>query len=97
VKAGERIHVAHCRRIETTVNYLQLSETKGFSPGARVHTVKHWAVEKFGLDRKDAAEHVLQLCGTSTRPTSDTPLHTLVKGPGCALCFDLVPEHRVEG
>jgi hypothetical protein len=49
------------------------------------------------MDPKDAAEHVLQLCNSTDRPPSDTPLHQLVHGPHCALCFDLVPEKRVEG
>jgi hypothetical protein len=58
--------------------------------------VKAWAVREFHLDHKDAAEHVLQLCESAERPSGDTPLHTLLHG-GCALCFNLVPEKRVEG
>jgi hypothetical protein len=61
-----------------------------------VRAVKVWSVKQFGLDHKDAAEHVLQRCGSTDRPPSDTPLHTLLEGD-CALCFDLVPEKRVEG
>jgi hypothetical protein len=49
------------------------------------------------LSPKDAAEHVLQLCNSTERPPSDTPLHQLVQGHACELCFDLVPEKRVEG
>ena len=68
-----------------------------FAPGARVRAVKEWAVHTFKLSAKDAAEHVLQLCQSTERPSSDTPLHQLVKGHACDLCFDLVPEKRVEG
>jgi hypothetical protein len=59
--------------------------------------VKAWAAQTFKLSAKDAAEHVLQLCNSTDRPPSDTPLHQLVHGHGCELCFDLVPEKRVEG
>jgi hypothetical protein len=40
---------------------------------------------------------VLQICNSADRPPSDTPLHQLVHGHDCSLCFDLVPEKRVEG
>ena len=97
IKHGCRLHVSRCRRIKTVVNYLEKSVTREFPPGVRVRAVKAWAVREFELDRKDAAEHVLQLCGSPTRPSSDTPLNALVGGHDCALCFDLVPEQRVEG
>ena len=69
----------------------------GQPPGARVRAVKEWAVRKFKMDPKDAADHVLQVCKSTARPASDTPLHQLLHGHDCALCFDLVPEKRVEG
>jgi hypothetical protein len=97
VKDGCRIHVARCRRIKTVVHFMEKTLTREFPPGARVRAVKKWAVKEFGLDHKDAAEHVLQLCGSSVRPASDTPLHQLVQNHECAVCFDLVPEKRVEG
>jgi len=97
VKDGCRVHVARCRRIKTVVNFNEKSLTREFPPGARVRAVKKWAVKEFGLDHKDAAEHVLQLCGSPVRPASDTPLHLMVKDHECAVCFDLVPEKRVEG
>ena len=97
VKHGSRIHVGRCKRIATTVNFLDKSEEREFPPGARVRAVKEWAVHVFDMDPKDAAEHVLQLCNSTDRPPSDTPLHQLVHGDPCALCFDLVPEKRVEG
>lgn len=97
LKHGCRIHVTRCRRIKTVVNYLEKSATRDFAPGARVRAVKAWAVREFELERKDAAEHVLQVCGSTARPSSDTPLQALVRGRECGLCFDLVPEQRVEG
>ena len=97
IKHGSRVHIAHCRRIKTTVNFVERTVQRDFSPGARVRRVKAWAVEEFKLNQKDGAEHVLQICNSTERPASDTPLHALVQRPDCALCFDLVPEKRVEG
>jgi hypothetical protein len=97
MKHGTRIHVCRCHRIKTTVNFLEKTAEHSFPPGARVRAVKAWAVHKFGIDPKDAAEHVLQICTSPDRPPSDTPLHQLVHGHHCTVCFDLVPEKRVEG
>lgn len=97
LKHGARIHVCRCRRIKTTVHFLERTAEHEFAPGRRVRAVKEWAVHTFKLNPKDAAEHVLQICNSTKRPASDTPLNELVEGQGCALCFDLVPEKRVEG
>jgi hypothetical protein len=97
LRHGSRIHVSRCKRIATTVNFLDKSDERAFPPGARVRAVKEWAVHAFHMHPKDAAEHVLQLCNSTDRPPSDTPLHQLVHDHHCALCFDLVPEKRVEG
>lgn len=94
---GARVHVARCHRIRTTVHYLERTIERSFSPGARLRSVKLWAVREFHLDHKDAAEHVLQICNSRERPAPDTPLHVLVPPGDCTLCFDLVPEKRVEG
>jgi hypothetical protein len=97
VKQGTRVHVTRCHRIKTAVNYLERTIEQDFAPGTRVRSVKKWAMREFDLDRKDGAEHVLQVCNSKERPSSDTPLHALVQGRNCAVCFDLVPEIRVEG
>jgi hypothetical protein len=109
LKYGCRIHICRCKHIRTTVQYLERAAEHDFPPGARVRAVKEWAVHKFELTTKDAAEHVLQLCKSTDRPSSDTPLHQLVGGHDhhhqhehggnhdCRLCFDLVPDKRVEG
>jgi hypothetical protein len=97
LKHGCRVHVSRCKHIETTVHYLDKSAVQAFPPGARVRGVKAWAAQHFHLSPKDAAEHVLQLCKSPDRPSSDTPLHQLVHGQSCTLCFDFVPEKRVEG
>jgi hypothetical protein len=97
IRHGSRIHVCHCKRIKTTVHFLHNTAEREFAPGARVRAVKEWAVEKLKLNPKDAAEHVLQLCNSTKRPPSDTRLNELVQRHECAVCFDLVPEKRVEG
>lgn len=97
LKPGSRVHVCRCRRVSCTVNYLDKTAERAFPPGVRIRVVKAWAVREFGLNPKDAAEHVLQICNSSDRPASDTPLQQLVNGRHCEVCFDLVPEKRVEG
>lgn len=94
---GARVHLAHCHKIRTTVHYQDRTVQCDFPPGAKIKSVKAWAVREFNLAHKDAAEHVLQLCGLRERPASDTPLHVLVPLGKCEICFDLVPEKRVEG
>jgi hypothetical protein len=96
-KHGSRVHVSHCRHVEVTVHYQEKTEMHRFAPGTKVHRVKQWAVHTFKLAETDATEHVLQICGGTGRPAGDTPLHTLLAHGSCALCFDLVPEKRVEG
>jgi hypothetical protein len=97
LKHGSRIHVSRHRRIKATVNFLDKTESHEFPPGARVGSVKARAVHEFHMPAKDAAEHVLQVCKSTERPSSDTPLHQLVHEHGHEVCFDLVPEKRVEG
>jgi hypothetical protein len=97
LKHGGRVHVTRCHRIKSTIHYLDKTAEHNFPPGARVRAVKAWAAHTFKLSGKDAAEHVLQLCNSTDRPPSDTPLHQLVHAHDCELCFDLVPEKRVEG
>lgn len=97
LKRGCRIHVTRCHRVEVTVNFLEKTIDRVFPPGARVRAVKQWAVRELKLNPTDAGEHVLQLCGTTRQPATDTPLAELVEGCKCGVCFDLVPEKRVEG
>lgn len=97
LKHGSHIHATRCKKIKVTVHYLDKTVEHEFAPGVRVRAVKQWAVHKLKLNPTDAGEHVLQLCNTTTQPPTDTPLGGLVQGHSCELCFDLVPEKRVEG
>lgn len=89
--------ITHCKKVKVTVHFQDKTIEHAFAPGVRVRAVKKWAVEKFNLNPTDAGEHVLQLCGSTNQPPTDTQLAKLTDGRTCAVCFDLVPEKRVEG
>ncbi len=97
LKHGSRVHVTHCKKIKVAVHYMDRTIDSAFAPGIRVRTVKQWAVREFKLNPTDAGEHVLQLCNSTTQPPTDTALAELVSGEHCDVCFDLVPEKRIEG
>lgn len=93
-----RIHVSHCRHVEVSVRFNGETEKRRFTPSATVERVKRWAARRaFHLSPRDAAEHVLQITGTTTRPDRDVHVGTLTHGHTCAVAFDLVPCQRVEG
>jgi hypothetical protein len=97
LKTGARIHVTRCKKVKVTVHFQHKTIERAFSPGSRVRAVKHWAVHELKINPIDAGEHVLQLCNSTKQPPTDTPLAELTDGHACAVCFDLVPEKRVEG
>lgn len=97
LRQGGRLHVSSCPAVEVTVHYLEKSLEEKFPPGVRLRKVKARAVGHFDLATKDAAEHVLKLCDSGKVQASDTPLHELIDKDSCSVCFDLVPERRVEG
>lgn len=92
------VHVHRCRRVAVTVTFNGVTKEHDFGPGTPIAAVKKWAaIKAFGMDPGDAAEHVLQIAGTTDRPEPDTHIGTLVTCPDCQLAFDLVPLKRVEG
>lgn len=93
-----RLHVNRCRSVEVAVTFNGETKEHRFGPGKTVDSVKKWAaIKAFGMTPEDAAEHVLQLAGTTDRPEPDTHIGSLVTSPHCELRFDLVPLKRVEG
>src|SRR5580765_6847503 len=52
IKHGARVHVTRCRRIKTTVHFLDKTIEEAFPPGSRVRSVKKWAAHEFHLDHK---------------------------------------------
>jgi hypothetical protein len=97
LKHGSRVHLTRCKKIKVTVHYLDRTIERAFAAGIRVRTVKQWAVREFKLNPTDAGEHVLQLCNSAIQPPTDAALAELVSGQSCDICFDLVPEKRIEG
>jgi hypothetical protein len=94
---GAKLHVHRCARIAVTVSFAGRTVEHAFGPGTTVARVKHWAVDKLGISKEDAGEHVLQIAGTHDRPTPSTHLGALVQCPRCHITFDLVPDERVQG
>lgn len=97
IRDRSRVHIHRCRKVKVTVNFNSETAVDNFPPSTTVGKVKKWADKKFDIDKIDATEHALQLCGTSTRPDEDTHIGMLTKHPSCSICFDLVPKRRVEG
>jgi hypothetical protein len=97
IKNRSRLHIHRCRRIKVSVNFNGQTITDSFPPSTTVRRVKKWADKEFDIDKADAVEHALQLCGTATRPDEDTHIGALTTNPACSVCFDLVPKIRVEG
>lgn len=93
------VHLSRCKTVTVTVHYNGQRRSESFGPGVPMHRVKGWAVSTkgFGLDPVDAAEHVLQLAGTSDRPDEDVHIGSVVGATGCGVEFDLVAKVRVEG
>jgi hypothetical protein len=93
-----RLHVHRCRKVGVAVTFNVVTKENRFAPGRTIASVKKWAaIKAFEMDPGDAAEHVLQLAGTTDRPEPDTHIGSLVTCPQCQLAFDLVPLKRVEG
>lgn len=93
------VHVSRCTTVRVSVHYNGGEVARAFGPGEPMHRVKAWAVgdQGFKLTAVDAAEHVLQLSGTTDRPDDDVHIGALVGATGCTVAFDLVPKVRVEG
>lgn len=94
---GTHVHVHRCHHIKVSVRFSGRTIEHEFRPGTTVGKVKKWAVKEFGMPPADAAEHVLQIVGTSEQPDVTTHIGTLAPYPKCAVAFDLVPSHRVQG
>lgn len=99
IRDRDRVHVHRCRSAAVTVNFNAEHKLESFPSSATVARVRRWAVGKHGFDLTpiDATEHVLQVCGSTTRPDEDIHIGTLVTAPACDVCFDLVAKQRVEG
>jgi hypothetical protein len=97
IPEGLRIHLHRLKSIDVTVHYAGRDVRRTFRPSATVARVKKWATRELGVSASDAAELMLQVTGSDSRPDADTHIGTLVKAPAKVLSFDLVPSPRVNG
>ena len=93
----KRVHVHRCKKVQVSVNFNGSTITDDLPPSTTVKKVKRWADKAFDIDKIDAVEHALQICGTSDRPDEDVHIGTLTTHATCSVCFDLVPKKRGEG
>lgn len=90
------LHVSRCRKVEVHISFNGRTQSAGFAPSRTVGAIKTYAARKlFGMSEHDAAEHVLQISESDTRPDIDIHIGTLARR--CTVAFDLVPLVRVEG
>lgn len=93
-----RLHLARCRHVDVVVRFNGEKVERLFTPSATIERVRRWAaLRAFQLPPRDAAEHVLQIQGSTDRPDRDVHVGTLTTGHACQVIFDLVPCQRVEG
>ena len=92
-----RLHCTRCRKVDIVVRFNGEETKRHFPPSATVERVRRWAARAFKLSPCDAAEHVLQMQGKTTRPDRDIHIGALTEGKTCAVGFDFVPSKRVEG
>lgn len=97
VDEGLRVHLHHLKSIDVIVSYAGREVRRSFRPSTTVGRVKKWATHELGVVPSDAAELMLQIRGTESRPDTDIHIGTLVKAPKHTLEFDLVPSPRVNG
>jgi hypothetical protein len=93
-----KLHLHHCRLIETSVMFAGETVHHKFAPATTVGAIKNWAaIKKFHMTEAEAGEHLLQISGTKDRPAPGTHVGSLVHGHDCHVHFDLVPDERVNG
>lgn len=98
---GERgltVHAHRCRHVNVAVTFNNKTTEHLFSPASTVGHVKQWtAMHKFDMTKDDASEHLLQIAGTTSRPSPSTHIGALTDGKTCTIAFDLVADERVNG
>lgn len=97
IPEGLRVHLHRQKGIDVIVRYAGRDVRRSFRPSSTVGRIKHWATQELGIAASDAAELMLQVSGTDSRPDSDTHIGTLVQAPAKSLSFDLVPSPRING
>lgn len=94
---GVRVHLHRCKHVQVEVRFSGRTEQHRFRPATTIGRIRQWSGRRFGMKAGDIAEHVLQVAGTNDQPDMDTHVGALVQHPHCAIVFDLVPAHRING
>lgn len=94
---GTRVHLHRCPLIAVQIYFSGRAVEHKFRPSTTIGRVRQWAGRKLGMAPADVGEHVLQVSGSQEQPDIDTHIGALTGFPGCALSFDLVPAHRING
>jgi hypothetical protein len=89
-------HAHRCRKVEVPVHYKTETFEHRFAPSATIATITSWAVQRAGLGKEEAEEHVLQVHGSRVQPPPNVHVGSLVVH-GCAVAFDLVRKKLVQG
>ncbi|MER9559461.1 hypothetical protein [Mesorhizobium sp. M0323] len=89
-------HAHRCKKVEVTVHYKTDAFKHKFAPSATIAKVTRWAIEKAGLGKEEAEEHVLQIHGSRLQPPSNAHLGSYA-ADSCAVVFDLVRKKLVQG
>lgn len=96
--SGTKIHAHRCREVDVSVSYNGVTVKHRYAPGTTIARITRCAaIDDFHLSEEDAAEHVLQVKGSSVQPAPGTHVGALVRHPDCTIAFDLVPKVRVQG
>lgn len=97
VPDGLRVHLHRLKGIDVQVCYAGRDVRRTFRPSATIARIKRWSARELGIAPSDAAELMLQIKGTDTRPDADIHIGSLVTVPARSISFDLVPSPRVNG
>lgn len=89
-------HAHRCRKVEVTVHYKTETFHRSVAPAATIAKLTAWAVQRAGLGKEEAEEHVLQVHGSRVQPPPNAHVGSLVTH-GCAVAFDLVRKKLVQG
>ncbi|MER8944452.1 hypothetical protein [Mesorhizobium sp. M0959] len=89
-------HAHRCKKVEITVHYKTDAFKHKFAPSATIAKVTRWAVEKVGLGKEEAEEHVLHIHASQLQPPSNAHLGSYATD-SCAVVFDLVRKKLVQG
>jgi hypothetical protein len=94
---AHHIFCHRCRHVKVGINYQHAVAEHPFRPHTRISRVLHWALGHFGLSDADARGLFLRVCDSEvpTRPAQH--LGEFVHSPACKICFDLLPDPKING